>query len=240
LWGQGLPDQAQATSWQAVDDARQLGHVFSLAHAMQRAGMASMLLEDAAACRTILEELLPLAERNKFPWPLADALFLRGWLEARDGHYETGIKPMIESANQPIFAAFRPVYLLQIAREELRAGQPERAMATLERTAGEAEKGRNHFCEPEIARLRGEVLLAQSRANDAAAEQAFRDAAALAARQSCRPLELRAATSLARLLAEKNKREEARDMLAPLYSAFTEGHARPDLRAAKSLLDGLS
>jgi predicted ATPase len=239
LWGQGLLDQAQSMSWQAVEDARDLGHVFSLAHAMQRAGMTMMLLRDEAACRTIADELYPLAERNKFPWPLADAQFLNGWLHARSGNYEAGIKPMLHSANQPIFAAFRPMYLVQIAEEELRAGQNERAMAALQHTAEEVDRRANHFCEPEIARLRGEVLLAQSRANSAEAEAAFREALALAARQTCRPLELRAATSLARLLAEAGRRAEARDVLAPIYGALSEGFGRPDLKTAKKLLAGL-
>lgn len=63
---------------------------------------------------------------------------------------------------------------------------------------------------------------------------------ALAAQHLCRPLELRAAVSLARLLAEKSRREEGRDLLAPIYAAFTEGFDRPDLMAAKTLLAELS
>lgn len=78
--------------------------------------------------------------------------------------------------------------------------------------------------------------MAQSRASSAEAEAAFRDALALAVRQSCRPLELRAATSLARLLAEKGRREEARDVLSPIYGALNEGFGRPDLKTAKAPL----
>jgi predicted ATPase len=78
--------------------------------------------------------------------------------------------------------------------------------------------------------------LAQSRANMADAEAAFREAMALAAQQSCHPLELRAAVSLARLLAETGRRQEGYGLLAASYAAFSEGFERPDLREASTLL----
>jgi predicted ATPase len=238
LWGQGLVDQAWNMSWLGVDDARQLGHVFSLAHALQRTGMLMMLLKDAAGCRAAADELYPLAERNKFPWQLSDALFLRGWLAAHEGHYKSGIEPMVHSANLPFFAAFRSFYFVQIAEAELRAGELDRATTALDRTIKEVDT--DHFCEPEIHRLRGDILLAQSRGNAAAAEQAFRAAMALAVRQSCRVLELRAAASLARLLGDEHRRAEAHNLLAPVYAAFTEGFDKPDLQAARALLAQLN
>jgi class 3 adenylate cyclase/predicted ATPase len=239
LWAQGLLDQAQTMSWLSVEDARQLGHAFSLAHSLQRAGMTMMLLKDDAACGMIADELKPLAERNKFPWPLADAVFLRGWLAARRGDYKSGIAPMRQSADLPYMAPFRSFFLIQIAETELRAGELDRATVTLERCVKEVEAATNHFCEPEIHRLRGEVLRAQSRSNAEAAETALRDAVTLARRQSCRVLELRAATSLARLLGQAQRRAEARDLLAPLYAAFTEGFDKTDLREANALLGEL-
>jgi predicted ATPase len=120
----------------------------------------------------------------------------------------------------------------------LAAGEIDCAAATNEQASAESQAHGNYFCLPDIVRLRGEILLARSRDN-AAAEEAFREALALAVKQSCRPLELRAATSLARLLAETGRREEARETLAPVYAAFTEGLGFPDLQAAKALLDGL-
>ena len=239
LWGQGFLDQAQRVAWQSVEDARELGHAFSLAHSLQRAGMTMSLLRDVTACRIVADELYPLAERNKFPWQLADAIFLRGWLAAEDGAFDAGIEQMVHGVNQPFFAGFRPIFLPQMAEQQLRAGYPDRAMATLERANEETVKQGNQFCASEILRLRGEVLLAQSRDNDAQAETSFREALAQATRQSCRPLELRAAISLARLLQDKGRQGEAHDLLAPVYGGFTEGFERPDLQAAKTLLGEL-
>ncbi|HEX3505960.1 MAG TPA: adenylate/guanylate cyclase domain-containing protein [Xanthobacteraceae bacterium] len=239
LWGQGFLDQAKNMSWLSADDARQLGHPFSLAHSLQRAGMTMMLLKDDAACRAVVDELHPLAERNKFPWPLADATFFRGWLAARQGDYKNGIKPMLHSAELPFFAPFRTFYFIHITETELQAGELDRATAALDRSAKEVAIAANHFCEPEIHRLRGEILLARSPANAAGAETAFRAAIALAAQQSCRVLELRAATSLAGFLGEGQRRPEAQDLLAPLCAAFTEGFDKADLQAANALLGKL-
>ena len=94
----------------------------------------------------------------------------------------------------------------------------------------------NYFCLPNALRLRGETLMARSRDNGATAEQTFREALALATTQSCRPLALRSAMSLARLMAGTSRRTGAREILAPIYATFTEGFARPDLLAAKALL----
>ena len=68
----------------------------------------------------------------------------------------------------------------------------------------------------------------------------FRQALSVAAEQLCRILELRAAVSLAKLLDDSGRKAEARDLLAPVYSAFTEGFGRADLQTAKTLLAGLS
>lgn len=240
LWGQGLLDQASDMAWQSIEDARQLGHVFSVAHALQRGGMTMMLVKDAAACRLISDELYTLSERNNFAWQMLDALFMRGWLAARSGDYENAIPPMVNSARQPMFASFRPTYLVQIAEAELSAGDFEQARATLLQASQSVETGVMHFCEPEIHRLRGETLMLQSRDKHREAESSFRDALSLAAKQQCRPLELRAAASMARLLAETGRRAEGRDLLARAYAGFKEGFERPDLAAAKALLSQLS
>jgi predicted ATPase len=113
-------------------------------------------------------------------------------------------------------------------------------LARIERAVAEMGGKGNWFCAPELFRSRGEGLRMLPRSDSAEAERDFREALALSRKQSCRPLELRAATSLARLLAETTRKAEARDLLTPIYGAFTEGFDRPDLQAAKALLAELS
>ena len=91
----------------------------------------------------------------------------------------------------------------------------------------------------EIHRLRGELIGRLTYPDPAKAEDSFRTALAIAREQGTRGYELRAATSLARLLDEQGRRGKARDLLAPVYGWFTEGFDTADLKEAKRLLDGL-
>ncbi len=91
--------------------------------------------------------------------------------------------------------------------------------------------------EAELHRLKGELLLQLSTDNTAEAEASFRQALDVAHRQQAKSLELRAATSLARLWQSQGKRQEAYDLLAPVYEWFTEGFDTADLQEAKALLD---
>jgi predicted ATPase len=93
---------------------------------------------------------------------------------------------------------------------------------------------------PWLHHVKGELLLVQSPSDVAEAERCFRTAIEIAQRQSARSAELPATTSLARLLAKQGRCDEARTMLAEVYSWFTEGFDTADLKDAKSLLDELS
>ena len=93
---------------------------------------------------------------------------------------------------------------------------------------------------PSLHHVKGELLLAQNPSDGAEAERCFRTAIEIARRQSARLAELRATTSLARLLAKQGRRDEARAMLAEIYGWFTEGFDTADLKDAKALLDELN
>jgi predicted ATPase len=82
--------------------------------------------------------------------------------------------------------------------------------------------------------------LQKAAGNGAAAEMSFHEAIQVAQRQGAKLWELRAGTSLARLWRDQGKRNEARDLLAPIYGWFTEGFDTPDLKEAKALLDQLT
>jgi predicted ATPase len=97
------------------------------------------------------------------------------------------------------------------------------------------------WCEPEIDRTMGELVLVMSPLPDAAKAEAYFDRAlAVARQQQAKSWELRAAMSMARLWRDQGKREEARDLLAPVYNWFTEDFDTPDLKEAKALLDELA
>jgi peroxiredoxin len=93
---------------------------------------------------------------------------------------------------------------------------------------------------PEPPRLKGALLLRQAAPDVAQAETCFHHALDIACRQEAKSLELRAATSLARLWQSQGKRQDAYDLLAPVYGWFTEGFDTADLKDAKALLDALA
>ena len=92
----------------------------------------------------------------------------------------------------------------------------------------------------ELHRLKGEIFLQMPDRAEDDAETLFRTAIDIARDQEARSLELRAATSLARLWQKQGKKAEARELLAPVYDWFTEGFDTPDLKDAKALLEELA
>jgi predicted ATPase len=94
--------------------------------------------------------------------------------------------------------------------------------------------------EAETSRLKGELLIAKDTANTGPAEECYRKAIDVARGQDAKSWELRATMSLARLLADTGRRDEARTMLSEIYNWFTEGFDTADLKDAKALLDELA
>jgi predicted ATPase len=103
-----------------------------------------------------------------------------------------------------------------------------------------ADENEDRQNESERHRVKGELLLRQDTSNVLEAKRCFQRAIEIARKQSAKTLELRATTSLARLLAKQRHRDEARTMLADIYNWFTEGFDTVDLKEAKALLDELS
>jgi predicted ATPase len=119
------------------------------------------------------------------------------------------------------------------------AGRVGEALRTVIDALAVVEVQEERYYEPEIHRLKGELLLKQDDSNVAEAYGCFHHAIEIAREQSAKSWELRATISLARLLALQARREEARTMLAEIYHWFTEGFDTADLKDAKELLDEL-
>ena len=120
----------------------------------------------------------------------------------------------------------------------VKTGDIDAGMHLLAEALARVESTDERYCEAELHRLKGELLGTRDR--DAQAEQSFRTAIRVAQGQGAKSFQLRATTSLARLLAKQGRRDEARTMLAEIYGWFTEGFDTADLKEAKALLDELS
>ncbi len=134
----------------------------------------------------------------------------------------------------------RAYYLALLAKVYGQLGQADQGLDALAEALALVEATDERYWESEIHRLKGELLLSRSVQDADQAARCFDQALESARRQSAKSLELRAATSLARLWQRQGKPEPARELLAPVYGWFTEGFDTADLRDAKALLDEIA
>ena len=143
--------------------------------------------------------------------------------------------------SRALLSLFAQTYLMAVLADAcLATGEAAEAQAVAEKALTQVRLTGEHLCEAELHRLRGRALLAQDRGRVPEAEAALLDALRAARARSARTSELRTATSLAQLRAERGRRTEARYLLAPIHGWFTEGLDTPDLREARALLDELA
>ena len=119
-------------------------------------------------------------------------------------------------------------------------GQFDDAWRSIDEALTLIEKTKQRWFEAEVNRIAGEIALKSPHPDAAKAEAYFERALAVARQQQAKSWELRAAMSMARLWRDQGKREEARELLAPVYGWFTEGFDTLDLKEAKALLDELA
>ena len=122
----------------------------------------------------------------------------------------------------------------------LKLGQLNEALRCIGEALRTIETTKQRWCEAEVNRTAGEIALVSPLADIAKSEAYFERALAVARQQQAKSWELRAAISMARLWRDQGKRDQARDLLAPIYGWFTEGFDTLDLREAKALLDQLA
>ena len=134
----------------------------------------------------------------------------------------------------------RPYFLTLLADVHGTIGESDSGLKVLNEALALVDTTGERWCEAEIYRLKGELLLQQNSDHQAEAENCFQRAIAIAQNQQAKSWELRAATSLARLWQQQGKHQEAHDLLAPVYNWFTEGFDTADLKDAKALLDELA
>jgi class 3 adenylate cyclase/tetratricopeptide (TPR) repeat protein len=157
-------------------------------------------------------------------------------LEEGITEYRHGCKIMADSG-----ARFHSSVILSGgAAAILQAGDPGAARSALDIAIQFQDEAGERLWEPEVARLNGEITIANEEGDDSVAEARFQKALAVAREQGARSFELRAAISLARLWRRQGKEQAAIDLLSPIYEWFTEGAETTDHREARALLRELS
>jgi predicted ATPase len=168
---------------------------------------------------------------------------LRGWALAHQGQAQEGTEQItqgLRACRATGAEEGRPYFLSLLAEAHGTLGEPEAGLTILTEALTLVDTTGERVWEPELYRLKGALLLQYSSDNQAEAERCFQHAIAIAQNQQAKSWELRAATSLARLWQQQGKRQDACDLLAPVYGWFTEGFDTADLQEAKALLEALA
>jgi predicted ATPase len=244
LWLQGFPDEAMRSARGAVEDARASHHAMSLCNALAlAAGQIALLTGDLTAAEHYVRMLLDHATKHALSLWRAWGLSQQGVLEIQRGDVAAGVKLL--GAGSDELGEARPALGYIILRGALAsglgcAGQIADGIAVIEEALAWTERAEERWIIAELLRIKGELSLLQGGAG-AAAEAAdhFRQALDWARRQGALSWELRAATSLARLLRDQGRSGGAVALLEPVYDQFTEGFDTADLKVAKELLDEL-
>jgi hypothetical protein len=242
LWMLGYPEQALHQIALSQSLPRNICGSFDIACIMLYDLLARcQLTRDYTEAREKAETLRALTKENGFSIE-AYAAIPFGHVAVEQGATEEGIKALlqgrdsIKASGEIMWAQWASVFL---AKAFLTAERPSEGLAAANEAITAADQVYFRIDEAELHRLKGELLLLAG-APEADAEASMRRAIAIAQRQKAKGWELRAATSLARLLRKQGRIVEARDDLALVYNWFTEGFDTADLKDAKALLNELT
>ena len=237
----GRLDTAAPLARAALAEAeRHAANPLTIAYVLVHVGLRCIIVgdaQDAAPAAAMLLETVPRAE-----WLRGHAETLAGWQQAKTGGVDEGRARMHHGREiairihdrvwLPLYAASEIEILVENSRHEEALAASDKCLRLI------AQFGQG-FALPEVHRLRGTALEGAG-ASSAAIETEFRIALEIARRGGLRLYELRAATSLARLLMQDGRAAEAQSLLAPVVSRFTEGFDTADLRAALAVLAELA
>ena len=242
LWFLGYPDAALAAIDQAIRDAHEIGDAATLMYGLVHASMVHSQCGLYSLVEAETAEEVALANEKGSPFWAAFGTTAQGCLLAVTGKASDALQKInsgLVTIRATATAMWLPHYLSCLARAYADLGQFDDAWRCIGEAVTAIETNRETWFEAEVQRIAGEVALKSSNLDAAKAEAYFERALAVARKQQAKSWELRVAMSMARLWRDQGKRQEARDLLAPVYGWFTEGFDTLDLKEAKALLDEL-
>jgi predicted ATPase len=239
-WLRGFPEQALRTGRKAVSSAESLEFPLPVAVASMWCGFVRYFLEpDMDKIEADMMELLEHSETHEIPQCQGFGLCILGLCQARRGQFEEAHRLIEEGLRLQAashYHVFHPIIRTEFSEAAAGQGRVDDAEWLLRRN-DEDDVNAEHWCTPEILRVKGVVAEAVGDAD--AGLDFYRRAAALAHRQGALSWELRSAMSLGRYYAARQREEEALRTLEAVYGRYTEGFGGPDLTRAKRLIDDL-
>ena len=239
----GYPDRGLRLVADGLALAQRLEHAPSLGNTLWRACEAFAMRGDVAAVLSTARDLLELADAHGIPVPRAHALIYLGWALAQSNDTAEALVRMNEGLAMldAMGARVHTTLILGLHGAGLAAaGHPEEGLEQLRRSLQVASETGEQSYASALHRICAEFTRRVHGGDDPAVETHLKQAIAIAQEQDAKGWEIGAATGLARLWAAQGRRDEARNLVAPVYAWFTEGFDTPDLKAAKALLDELA
>ena len=244
LWLLGYPEAALSDATQAVKDAREIGQASTLMYALNCTTMFVYIpCGNYTAAQAVLEEVITLADEKGALWWKAFGTMNQARVLALSGKASDAIHTFVSGIAASLSTRatlFMPLHLSHLGREYAEVGQFDDAWRCIGEALTAVETNRERWFEAEVHRISGEIALLSPDPDTAKAQAYFERALAVARQQHAKSWELRAAMSMARLWRDQGERNEARNLLAPVYNWFTEGFNTRDLKEAKALLDTLA
>jgi predicted ATPase len=243
LWILGYPTAAIADADQALKSAREIDHAPTLGFALCITGLTRTLCGYYAVATRQANELARLADDKGAAQLKMAGMITLGWSLAPAGKPAEAVKLLTSGR-----AAYRSIesrvymaaWLPYLARAYADIGQYAEAVRYIDEAMKAVDTSGERLWKAEVHRTAGEIALLSERPDASKAEAFFEHALVTARQQQAKSWELRAAMSMARLWRVQGKRDEARELLAPIYGWFTEGFDTRDLKEAKALLEELA
>jgi len=253
-WSLGRADTARALGRNLLALTRRLNKPDGLVFAQYHIGILYAFLREPDRVREQADALIAMATEKRFPLYVALGDILRGWAFSATGQYEEGVSALRHGIAEYSAAGSRlglGLFLGMLTEAQSGTGALAEALGTLDDAMAACPD--EEVFKPGLLRIRGELMVKRSarrpdpQSNDLEsaagelrmAEQSYREAIRLANRIGASSDELRAATSLGRLLKSQGRAIEARELLSPVYARFTEGFDTRDLIEAKIFLEEL-
>jgi class 3 adenylate cyclase/tetratricopeptide (TPR) repeat protein len=256
LWVLGYPEAAQNRSAEALDAVREdiistqnqaietthLGYSnLDATSVLWWSSALNLLLKNWQLAHAQADIAIRLLEGSGLALLASITGICRGWALLRLGRIDEGLDDLLRFRRRvPLWSVLSDWLFLALADGYLAAGRYAEGLAAAAEGLAEIERTGLRLNEAELHRVQGELLQKQDESNHAKAQACFERAIEIARKQSAKSCELRATTSLARLLCLNDRHDEARSMLAEIYNWFSEGFDTADLKDAKTLLDELS
>jgi predicted ATPase len=241
MWPLGYPDMARGRADAALQRAEAIGHPHSQAYAAYYASVLHAFCREPAVAHTHAERCLALAEEHGFGVWRNLSRAIRGicanQLDPLSDALTTVNSELAEFVGTGYLYAVTALYAL-LSQEFLTKHQLMPAREIIIKGLATAERTSERFFEAELLRLNARALVLEGGPGALIeAQKLLEQSLEVARSQKARSLELRAATDLAWLRRDQGRLTEARDLLAPVYSWFTEGFDTPDLKEVEALLN---